>query len=143
MKTLKFIVFIPVCLVALGLINWAFMRLLNWTIDKTTFWYHDLDIVYFIVLIPLFWGFIWGVFKLSAIGLAALLIPLSPDKKFSLYALGSLSLINCVALVFYYWSRDVNYSLRVITMSLIISVFILDFSTSIVLVFSRKESHRS
>jgi len=140
MKPLKYILFIPVCLVALGLINMAFMYLLNWTIDTTTQWYNGINGFYFVLLIPLFWGFIWGVFKLSAIGLAALLIPVSPDKKFSLYTLGIFSLLNCLALIIHYWVRDVTYSWRVIAMSLIITAFIVDFSASIVMVFSRRES---
>ena len=141
MKTLKFIAFIPVCLIALGLINLAFMFLLNWTIDRTSQWYNDLNILYFILLIPLFWGTIWGIFKLSAIGLAALLIPVSPDKTFSLYTLGIISILNCLALIIHYWVRDVNYSWKVVLMSMIISAFIVDFSISIVMVFSKKESH--
>jgi hypothetical protein len=142
MKKLKLVLFVPVSLIALGLINLAFMRLLNWTIDMTSQWYKDLDVIFFVLLIPFFWGTIWGVFKLSAIGLAALLIPVSPDKKFSLYILGICSLLNCLALIVHFWVRDVNYSWRVIFMSLIITAFIVDFSASIVMVFSKKESHR-
>jgi RsiW-degrading membrane proteinase PrsW (M82 family) len=91
------------------------------------------------LLIPIFWGIIWGIFKLSAIGLAALLIPVSPDKKFSLYTLVIFSLLNCFALCIYYWVRDVNYSWKVILMSMIITAFIVDFSASIVMVFSKKD----
>jgi hypothetical protein len=130
-----------VCLITLGIINFAFLSLLNWTIKITGQWYNNLDIKLFILLIPFFWGTIWGIFKLSALGLAALLIPVSPDKNFSLYSLGLLSLINCFALMIYYWTRDVNYSWKVILMSLIISGFIVDFSASIVLVFSKKDNH--
>jgi len=140
MERLRFILFIPVCVIALGLINWTFMQLLNWTILKSTQLYHHLNIYLFILIIPLFWGTLWGIFKLTAIGLAALLIPVSPDRKFSLYSLGILSLVNCIALIVYYWSRDVQYSWKVILMSLIITGFIVDISASIVLVFSRKES---
>ncbi len=134
-------VFIPVSLLAIGIINFLFIRLLNITIDWTTSWYQDFDIIYFILLAPFFWGTIWGIFKLTAIGLAALLIPVSPDKNFSLYSLGVLSLINCIALIVYYWTRDVNYSWKVVLMSFVITVFIFDFSASILLVFSKKESH--
>lgn len=117
------------------------MQLLNLTIDWTTAWYREFDIIYFLLLAPFFWGTVWGIFKLTAIGLAALLIPVSPDKNFSLYSLGILSLINCIFLIVFYWTRDVNYSWRVVLMSFIITVFIIDFSTSILLVFSKKESH--
>ena len=117
------------------------MRLLNFTIDWTTNWYRDINIFYFLLLAPFFWGTVWGIFKLTAIGLAALLIPVSPDRNFSLYSLGILSLINCIALIVYYWTRDVNYSWRVMFMSFIITVFVIDFSSSILLVFSKKESH--
>lgn len=141
MRTLKYIVFIPLCLAALGFINMSFIYLLDWTIGKTNVWYNTINIFYFVLLIPFFWGTIWGIFKISAVGMAALLIPVSPDKKFSLYTLGILSLINCLVLIIHYWFRDVNYSWRVIFMSLIITAFIVDFSTTIVLVFSRKESH--
>lgn len=142
MKTLKFILFIPLSLIALGIINLAFMRLLNWTIERTDQWYNDMHIFYFILLIPLFWGTIWGIFKVSAIGIAALLTPVSPDKKFSLYTLGIFSLVNCLALIIHYWVRDVNYSWKVILMSMIITAFIVDFSASIVMVFSRTENSK-
>ena len=141
MKKLKYVLFIPASIIALGIINLAFMHLLNWTIERTGQWYKDLHIFYFVLLIPLFWGTIWGIFKLSAIGMAALLIPVSPDKKFSLYTLGIFSLLNCLALIIHYWIRDIDYSWKVILMTLIITAFIVDFSTSILLVFSRKESH--
>lgn len=140
-KNIKFLVFIPVSLLAIGIINYLFMRLLNFTIDWTTNWYRDINIFYFLLLAPFFWGTVWGIFKLTAIGLAALLIPVSPDRNFSLYSLGILSLINCIALIVYYWTRDVNYSWRVMFMSFIITVFVIDFSSSILLVFSKKESH--
>jgi hypothetical protein len=140
MKTFRFILFGFICFIALAIISWLFMRLLNWTMDRTAQWYNDLNIVLAILLIPLFWGAIWGVFKLTAIGMAALLIPVSPDKNLSLYTLGSLSLINCIALIIYYWTREVQYSWKVMIMSVLISGFILDFSASIVLVFSKKES---
>jgi uncharacterized membrane protein len=137
MKRLKFVLFIAASLVALGIINLAFVRLLNWTIDRTDQWYNQLHIIYFVLLIPLFWGVIWGIFKLSAIGMAALLVPVSPDKKKSLYILGIFSLLNCLALIIHYWVRDVDYSWKVILMTLIITAFIIDFSASIVMVFSR------
>lgn len=137
-RTLKFVTFIPVCILALIIINWAFFHLLNWTILRTNMWYTQLDIVFFFLLAPFFWGAIWGIFKLVTIGMAALLIPVSPDKHFSLYSLGILSLINCLVLIGYYWSREVDYSWKVILMSMIITLFIIDFSTSIVMVFSKK-----
>lgn len=142
MKKLKYVLFIPVSIIALAIINLVFMRLLNWTIDRTNQWYNELDFLIFILLIPLFWGAIWGIFKLSAIGMAALLIPVSPGKKFALYTLGIFSLLNCLALITHYWLRDVNYSWKVILMSLIITAFIVDFSASIVMVFSRAERHK-
>jgi hypothetical protein len=143
MKTIRFILFGFLCLVALAIVSWAFMRLLNWTIDRTSQWYNDLNVVLSFLVIPLFWGAIWGIFKLTAIGMAALLIPVSPDKNLSLYTLGILSLINCIALIIYYWTRDVEYSWKIMLMSVFITGFILDFSASIVLVFSKKESHVS
>ena len=143
MKTIRLVVFGFLCLIALAIISWAFMRLLNWTMDRTNQWYNDLNIVLAVLLIPLFWGAIWGIFKLTAIGMAALLIPVSPDKNYSLYTLGSLSLVNCIALIIFYWTRDVQYTWKVMLMSVIITGFILDFSASIVLVFSKKESHVS
>jgi len=138
MKKLKYVLFIPVTLAAIVLINLAFMSLLNWTVDKTLQWYFDLNTIFFILLVPFFWGTIWGIFKLAALGMAALLIPVSPDKKFSIYTLGVFSLINCLVLVLHYWMCDVNYSWSAILMSLIITMFIVDFSASIVLVFSKK-----
>jgi hypothetical protein len=140
MKTIRFILFGLLCFVALAIINWAFIHLLNWTIVRTAQWYNNFHIALSVLLIPLFWGVIWGIFKLTAIGMAALLIPVSPDKDYSLYTLGALSLINCIALILYYWTRDVKYSWQVMLMTVFVTGFIIDFSASIVLVFSKKES---
>ena len=139
-KKLKFLVFIPVCLISLGLINWAFIHLLDWTISRTNLWYSSWNFILFILLVPFFWGAVWCIFKLTTIGAAALLIPVSPDKNFSLYTLGILSLINCLALLAYFWMREENYSWKVILMSMIITAFIVDFSASIVMVFSKKDN---
>ena len=140
MKTIKFLIFIPMSILAFVVINFLFMRLLNWTIEKTVQWYGDLHLFYYLLLLPLFWGTIWGVFKLSAIGLAALLIPVSPQKKFSLYSLSAISAINTLALVLYYWTRDIHYSWKIVFMTFIVTVFTLDFSISILLVFAKKEN---
>lgn len=137
MKKLNFLLFILASIVALGIINLAFIRLLNWTIERTDQWYTDLHIFYFVLWIPFFWGTIWGIFKLSAIGIAALLIPVSPDKKFSLYTIGIFSLLNCLVMILHFWLRDLNYSWKLVLMLLIVTAFIVDFSTSIVMVFSR------
>jgi hypothetical protein len=115
------------------------MKLLNWTVERTLQWYKEISIFYFILIIPFFWGTIWSVFKLSAVGLAALMIPVSPRKKFSLYTISVFSIINTMALIGFYWSRDIDYSWRTVLMTSIITVFILDFSTTIVLVFAKKE----
>jgi len=140
MKTFKFLVFVPMSILVFGIVNFVFIKLLNWTIDRTVQWYSDLDIIYFIILLPLFWGTIWGIFKLSAVGLAALMIPVSPRKRFALFTIAAFSIINTVALIAFYWSRDIEYSWKTVLMTSIITVFILDFSTTIVIVFAKKES---
>lgn len=117
------------------------MRMLNWTVQQTRDWYHAIDLILFLLVGPLFWGVVWAVFKLSAIGLAALLIPVSPNKNFALYTLAILALINCISLIIYYWTRDIAYTWRTSLMSLIITGFIIDFSLTILLVFSKKEQH--
>lgn len=140
MKAFRFLVFIPMCVLVFVIINFVFVALLNWTISKTGEWHNAIDPIYFILILPFFWGAVWGIFKLSAVGLAALLIPVSPKKKFALYTIGSISIVNTISLIVYYWTRDIYYSWKVVLMTMVVTVFILDFSTTVVLVFAKKES---
>jgi hypothetical protein len=140
MKIFKSFLFVLLCILVFGIVNFVFVKLLNWTIDRTFIWYKALDIFYFLLIAPFFWGTVWGIFKLSAIGLAALFIPVSPQRNFSIYSIMTLSAINAIIILIYYWTRDINFSWKALLLKTIISVFIVDFSLSIVLVFSKKEN---
>jgi len=140
MKKIKFLLFIPLCILVFGIVNFVFIKLLNWSIDRTTLWHINLDIFYFLLIAPFFWGTVWGVFKLLAVGLAVAFIPVSPHRKFSIYSLMVISAINAIALLIYYWTRDPDFSWQSLLLKTIITVFIMDFSLSIVLVFAKKEN---
>jgi hypothetical protein len=142
MKTLKLVLFSALSLLVLGLIDYSLILFLSWSIDKTVLWRQAWNIVGFVLLVPLIWGMVWGIFKIAAMGLAALLIPVAPDRKASLYLLISLTVANCAGMLVYYWSRDMQFSGKTIMLLLMISAFILDFSITTLLIFSRKEHSR-
>lgn len=140
MKTVKYLLFIPLSVLVFGLVNLVFIKSLDWSIEKTAHWYENIDVFYFFVIAPLFWGTIWGLFKLATVGLAVAFIPASPHRKFSIYTLMLLSAVNALALIVYYWSHDSEFNWQTILLKTIITIFILDFSFSIVMIFAKKEN---
>uniref|UniRef100_UPI004048927F hypothetical protein n=1 Tax=Roseivirga sp. TaxID=1964215 RepID=UPI004048927F len=81
MKLIRYILFIPVCFLALGIVYWGFSHLLSWFIGLSTFW--------LIVILIFFGGAIWGLFK----GLSAMLMSftsmLAPNRILELLFLQS------------------------------------------------------
>ena len=124
MKLIRFILFIPVCFLALGIVYWGFSQLLAWFIRLDTFW--------LIVILIFFGGAIWGLFK----GLSAMLMSftsmLAPNRMFSFWSILVLSIINGIWVIYNSWTSDMNYSGKVIFGAIVFTVLVLELTFALI-----------
>ena len=124
MKFLRYLIFIPICVVVIGIIYWLFGLLLIWFIGLSTFW--------LIIILIFFGGAIWGLFK----GLSALLMGLtskiSPSSEFAFFTVLALSAINGIWAIVNAWSMDINYSGQVIFAAIIFTFLILELTFALI-----------
>lgn len=124
MKLIRYILFIPVCFLALGIVYWGFSHLLIWFIGLSTFW--------LIVILIFFGGAIWGLFK----GLSAMLMSftsmLAPNRMFSFWTVLVLSIINGIWAIYNSWTMDVNYSGKVIFGAIVFTILVLELTFALI-----------
>jgi hypothetical protein len=124
MKLIRYILFIPVCFLALGIVYWGFSHLLVWFIGLSTFW--------LIIILFFFGSVIWGIFK----GLSAVLISftsiLAPNRKFSFLTVLLLSIINGIWAIYITWSMDVIYSGKVIFGAIVFTFLVLELTFALI-----------
>jgi len=124
MKLIRYIFFIPICFLALGLVYWGFGFLMNWFINLSTFW--------MIIILIFFGGAIWGIFK----GLSALLMSfasqISPNKNFSFWTILVLSGINGIWAIYNSWTMPINYSGKIIFAAIVMTILILELTFALI-----------
>ena len=124
MKLIRYIFFIPICFLALGLVYWGFGFLMNWFINLSTFW--------MMVILMFFSGAIWGIFK----GLSALLMNLasqvSPNKNFSFLTILVLSGLNGIWAIYNSWTMPISYSGKVIFAAIVMTILILELTFALI-----------
>ena len=101
-KILRFLIFFPICFIAMAIINWGLGHLLFLFLGLSKFW--------FFVVIVFLGGTIWGLFKLIASLLIMLASFISPIKWLSIVTISILSLLNGGQLVYFLWTLQINYS---------------------------------
>ena len=125
MKLIRYILFIPVCFLAIGIVYWGFSHLLAWFIKLSTFW--------LIVILILFGGAIWELFKgLSAI-LMNLTSMLAPNRMFSFWTVLILSIINGIWTIYKSWTMDVNYNGKVIFGGIALTILVLELTFALII----------
>jgi hypothetical protein len=124
MKLIRYILFIPVCFLALSIVYWGFSHLLIWFIGLSTFW--------LIVILIFFGGTIWGFFK----GLSAMLMGftsmLAPNGMFSFWTVLVLSIINGIRIIYNSWTMDENYSGKMIFATIVFTILVLDLTFALI-----------
>ncbi len=125
MKLIRYILFIPLCFLALGIVYWAFGLLLSWFIGLSTFW--------LIVVLFLFGGTLWGLFQGLSGMLTNLTSRVSPNRVFSFWTILILSIINGIWAIYNSWSMDINYSGRVIFGAIVFSILVLELTFALIL----------
>lgn len=101
-KILRFLIFFPICFIAMAIVNWGLGHLLIWFLGLSKFWF-------FIVIIFL-GGSIWGLFKMLASLLVMLASYISPIKWLGTLTISILALINGGILGYNFWTLKEDYS---------------------------------
>jgi hypothetical protein len=101
-KILRFLIFFPICFIAMAIINWGLGHLLILFLGLSKFG--------LFVVVVFLGGTIWGLFKLIASLLIMLASFISPLKWLSIVTISILSLLNGGQLVFFLWTLQINYS---------------------------------
>jgi hypothetical protein len=101
-KILRFLIFFPICFIAMAIVNWGLGHLLIWFIGLSKFW--------FIVVIIFLGGTIWGLFKMLASLLVMLAAYISPIKWLGTITISVLALINGGILGYNLWTLKEDYS---------------------------------
>lgn len=101
-KILRFLIFFPICFIAMVIVNWGLGHLLIWFIGLSEFW--------FIVVIIFLGGTIWGLFKMLASLLVMLAAYISPIKWLGTLTISVLALINGGILGYNLWTLKEDYS---------------------------------
>lgn len=125
MKFLRYLIFIPICLVVLGIIYWLFGLLLSWFIGLSTFW--------LIAILLFFGGGIWGLFKVLSGVLMGLTSKISPSFEFSFWTVLILSAINGIWTIVNAWSMDINYSGKVIFGAIVFTILIVELTFALIM----------
>jgi hypothetical protein len=102
LNVLRVIIFIPICLLAMSIVNWGLGHLMTWFVGLSKLW--------FIIVVFFFGGTIWGLFKLLASLLVMLAAYVSPHKWIGLATIGVLAIINGVLLGIEIWTLPIRYS---------------------------------
>lgn len=100
-KIIRFLIFIPLAIIAMAIINWGLGHLFIWFIGLSKFW--------FIVIVIFLGGTIWGFFKLLASLLFMLASLISPSIILSLITLIILSVANGIYLIYKFWTLKEKY----------------------------------
>ena len=125
MKFLRYLIFIPICFVVLGIIYWLFGLLLSWFIGLSTFW--------LIAILLFFGGAIWGLFKALSGVLMGLTSKISPSFEFAFWTVLVLSAINGIWTIVNAWSMDINYSGKVIFGAIVFTVLIVELTFALIM----------
>lgn len=120
MKLIRTLLVIPACLIALGIVYWAFGLLLLWFIGLSKFW--------FIVVLIFFGGAIWGLFTAISAGLTMLTSMISPNKLFSFWTVVVLSVLFGGRAIYRAWTLDLEYSGKVIFGMIIYTILVLEIT---------------
>lgn len=123
-KILRYIIFIPICFIAIYIINWGLTHLLVWFMSLSRLW--------FLVVIILFGGVIWGLFKGFASLLSALSILISPNKWFGFATISIFALINGIILCYQFWTLKDDFSGWELFGIVIITILIIELTFALI-----------
>ena len=123
-KFLRYLAFLPVTFVILTLIYFFFGLLLYWIIGLSTFW--------LLVVLFLFGGMIWGLFKGIAGFAMGFTSKISPSFEFAFWTILILTILNCIWSIYGAWTIDVSYSGKIIFGAIVYTLLIIELTFALI-----------
>jgi hypothetical protein len=123
-KILRFLIFFPICFIAMAIVNWVFGHLLIWFFGLSNFW--------FFVVVIFFSGMIWGLFKMLAYLLVMLSLYISPIKWLGTLTISILALINGGFLVYKIWTFKYDFSGWEFFDAIIVTLLVLELTLALI-----------
>lgn len=124
MNLLRYLVFFPICLLALGIINWAFGNLIFWFLNLSTFW--------LIIVVLFFGGIIWGIFQALSALFVALTSAICPNKNVSFWTITILSVLSGIGMIYNSWTLADDYSGKMIFAAIVYTGLVFELTWALV-----------
>ncbi len=126
MKFIRYILFILISFLAVGIVYWAFGYLFAlFFIGLSTFW--------LIFILISFQGILWGLFQ----GLLGILMyftsMISPNRMFSFYTILIISLMNGLRAIYITWTLNIKYSGSAIFGAIVVTILLLEITFALVI----------
>lgn len=136
-RTLRYFIFIPVCIVSLRLVYFGFFAFLVWLVSCLS-WLQGKVGIFWLWVILFIIGFgiialIWNVFKAVCAITIGLLRKISPSPYFGFWFILIFSIINAFWALYDVWSIPDNFSFKAIAGCTVASFMIIGLSYSIII----------
>ena len=132
-KAVRWTFFLPLLVLAVGLISFLFIYLTSVGIEMLSSWWE-------IVLVIVFAGFAWTFFDFISIFLTSFVLYVCPNKQVGVYSLSIVATTNFGLMLYSIWAQD-SYPTKVIILSVVVSILVLKLWFS--LVFASFYSHKN
>ena len=123
-KILRFLLFFPICFLAMGLVNWGLVILLVWFMGLSGFW--AILVSFFLI------GAIWGLFVMISGLLMMLASFISPVKWMGSITISVLAIANGIYICYKTWTLKGDYSGWEIFSAYIFTVLILELTFALI-----------
>jgi hypothetical protein len=124
MKFLRYLVFLPICILVIGLIYYLFGLLSSWLFGLSTFW---------LVVVILFLGsMIWGLFSGLSAAVMGFVSKISPSFKFAFWTIAVLSVLFGILAIISVWSLNINYSGKLLFAAIAYTVLVIQLTFGLI-----------
>ena len=116
MKAIRWILFIPLCILVLGLILYLLALLAKGVASM------NLSVFWLIMGLFVVGGLLWSIFGFISMGISFLTISFCPDKKVGSYIFSILTAISFIYYIIQIWTAQENLHGNIIVFCLVMTV---------------------
>ena len=124
MKLIRYILFIPLCFLAISIVYWAFAQLISWFLGLSIFW--------LIVVLFLFGSIIWSFFQGISAVLMSFASKIAPNREFGFWTVLVLSIINGIWAIYDSWTLDIKYTGTVIFGAIVFTFLVVELTIALI-----------
>ncbi|MDL5514822.1 hypothetical protein QSE00_23635 [Arenibacter sp. M-2] len=124
MKFLRYLLFLPICILFVGLIYYLFGLLSSWFFGLSTFW---------LIVVILFLGsMIWSLFSGLSILMMGFVSKISPNFKFAFWTIAVFSVLFGILAIISVWSLNINYSGKLLFAAIAYTVLVIQLTFALI-----------